>query len=79
MHVFNVQGTHDVRVVSLYPKEKCMAVQQEVRVIISGVKLSLGAQETGLSKERTTIQLRKNTLSKKIKNLAENDHARANA
>ena len=54
-HVFNVQGTHDVRVVSLYPKEKCMVVQQEVRVIISGVKLSLGAQKTGLSKERNTI------------------------
>ena len=34
MHVFNVQGTHDVRVVSLYPKEN-VAVQQEVCVIIS--------------------------------------------
>ena len=55
MHVFNVQDTHDVRMVSLYPKEKCIAVQQGVCVIILGVKLSLGVQEIGLSKERNTI------------------------
>ena len=41
-----------------YILRKNVAVQQEVRVIISAVKLSLGAQETGLSKERNTIQLR---------------------
>ena len=34
---------------------KNVAVQQGVCVIISGVKLSLGAQKTGLSKERNTI------------------------
>ena len=52
IHVFNVQGTHDVRVVSLYPKKNvAIAVHQEVCVIISEVTLSLGAQKTGLSKE----------------------------
>ena len=55
-----------------YILRKNVAVQQEVCVIISGVKLNLGAQET---KERNTTatQLRKNTLSKNNKNLEEND------
>ena len=67
MHVFNVQGTHDVRVVSLYPKEKCSCPARSMCYHILGVKLSLGAQETGSSKEKNTTQLRKNTLSKNDK------------
>ena len=41
-----------------YILRRNVAVQQEVCVVILGVKLSLGAQETELSKERNNIQLR---------------------
>ena len=42
MHVFNVQDTHDVRVVSLYPKEN-VAVQQGVAMCYHiGSKAQLG-------------------------------------
>ena len=44
MHVFNVQDTHDVRVVSLYPKEN-VAVQQGVAIAMCyhiGSKAQLG-------------------------------------
>ena len=61
-----------------YILRKNVAVQPEVCVIILGVKLSLGAQETGLSKERNTIQLRKNTLSKNNK-ISGRKRPRANA
>ena len=49
MHIFNVQGTHDVRVVSLYPKEKCSCPSNGLCYHILGVKISLGAKEFGKS------------------------------
>ena len=67
MHIFNVQGTHDVRVVNLYPKERCSCPANGLCYHIVGVKLSLGAKESGRSKERNLTQLRKNTRSKKDK------------
>ena len=67
MHIFNVQGTHDIRVVSLYPKEKCSCPASGLCYHILGVKLSLGAKETGTSNERNLTQLRKNTRPKKDK------------
>ena len=68
MHIFNVQGSHDVRVVSLYPKEKCSCLATGLCYHILGVKLSLGAKETSTSnKERNFTQLRKNTRLKKDK------------
>ena len=68
MHIFNVQGSHDVRVVSLYPKEKCSCPATGLCYHILGVKLSLGAKETSTSnKERNFTQLRKNTRLKKDK------------
>ena len=68
MHIFNVQGSHDVRVVSLCPKEKCSCPATGLCYHILGVKLSLGAKETSTSnKERNFTQLRKNTRLKKDK------------
>ena len=67
MHVFNVQGTHDVRVVSLYPKEKCSCPSNGFCYHILGVKISLGAKESGKSNERNLSQLRKNTRPKNDK------------
>ena len=68
MHIFNVQGSHDVRVVSLYPKEKCSCPATGLCYHILGVKLSLGAKETSTSnKERNFTQLPKNTRLKKDK------------
>ena len=46
MHIFNVQGTHDVRVVSLYPKEKCSCPSNGLCYHILGVKISFGAKES---------------------------------
>lgn len=67
MHIFNVQGTNDVRVVSLYPKEKCSCPADGLCYHILGVKLSLGAKEMEVPKERNFTQLRKNTRSRKDK------------
>ena len=67
MHIFNVQGTHDVRVVSLYPKEKCSCPSNGLCYHILGVKISLGAKESGKFNERNLSQLRKNTRPKKEK------------
>ena len=67
MHIFNVQGTHDVRVVSLYPKEKCSCPSNGLCYHILGVKISLGAKESCKSNERNLSKLRKNTRPKKDK------------
>ena len=67
MHIFNMQGTHDDGVDSLNPKEKCSYPARSMCYHILGVKLNLGAQETGSSKEKNTTQLQKNILSKKDK------------
>lgn len=67
MHIFNVQGTHDVRVVSLYPKEKCSCPANGLCYHILGVKLSLGAKESGRSTARNLTRLHKNTRPKKDK------------
>lgn len=69
MHIFNVQGTHDVRVISLYPKENCSCPANGMCYHILGVKLSLGTKESGrpMAKDRNLTQLRKNTRLKKDK------------
>ena len=41
MHAFNVQDTHDVRAVSLYPKEKCSCPARSMSYHI-GSKAQLG-------------------------------------
>ena len=50
-----------------YILRKNVAVQQGVCYHILGVKLSLDAQETGSSKEKTLHSFETNTLSKKDK------------
>ena len=67
MHIFNVQGTNDVRVVSLYPKEKCSCPADSLCYHILGVNLSLGATKMGVPKKRNLTQLCKNTRSRKDK------------
>ena len=42
MHIFNVQGTKEVRVVKLHPKESCSCPATGTCYHILGVKLSLG-------------------------------------
>ena len=74
MHVFNVQGTHDVKVVSLYPKKKCSCPSNALCYHIRlGVKISLGAKESGKFNERNLSQLRKNTHPKRTKSLVKSN------
>lgn len=69
MHIFNVQGTKEVRVVKLHPKESCSCPATGTCYHIMGVKLSLGLNvpESTTSSKRNLSRLCKATRSRKEK------------
>ena len=68
MHVFNVQGTKEVRVVKLHPKESCSCPATGTCYHILGVKLSLGLKVfQSTTSERNLTKLCKATRSRKEK------------
>lgn len=68
MHIFNVQGTKEVRVVKLHPKENCSCPATGTCYHILGVKLSLGLKVSqSTTSERNLAQLCKATRSRKEK------------
>lgn len=68
MHIFNVQGTKEVRVVKLHPKESCSCPATGTCYHILGVKLSLGLNVSeSTTTERNLTRLRKATRSRKEK------------
>lgn len=68
MHIFNVQGTKEVRVVKLHPKESCSCPATGTCYHILGVKLSLGLKVSqSTTSERNLAQLCKATRSRKEK------------
>ena len=66
MHIFNVQGTKEVRVVRLHPQESCSCPANGTCYHILGVKLSLGFNALKLS-EKNLTKLCKATRSRKEK------------
>ena len=68
MHIFNVQGTKEVRVVKLHPKESCSCPATGTCYHILGVKLSLGLKiSQSTTSERNLAKLCKATRSRKEK------------
>ena len=68
MHIFNVQGTKEVRVVKLHPKESCSCPATGTCYHILGVKLSLGLKISQLTtSERNLAKFCKATRSRKEK------------